>query len=280
MTDIPTLAFLGPAGTFSHVAARRVLSVTSPDLRPLSTVPAVVDAVANGHFDYGLVPVENSVQGENATSIDALIRSPETLVIIEEVIIPIEFGAYVSPVWTRERPSKVVSHPNALFQCRKFTDSLGAQAIDAESTADACERVARLRDPYLVALAPESAAKEFGLQEYAADVGDERDSRTRFALLGRTPCAPTGNDVTSLVLTPPHTGSGSLVNMLAPFSEAGSSIRELIARPIRARLGEYCFFLTCSGHIHDGVTGPLLQRLIESGVFVRQLGSFAAIVNE
>lgn len=273
-----SVCYLGPAGTFSHLATGQVTSFTDPVVTPLLSVAAVVSAVEAGHFDAGVLPVENSVRGENAEAIDALIAAGETISLIEEILVPIRFGAYVSPSWTNERPTKVVSHPNALGQCRAYIASLGATEIEAASTADACERVARLRDPYLVALAHEGAALAHDLRELMPNVGDVGDAVTRFVVVGRELASVTDNMVTTLVLTPPHTASGALVGMLRPFADASINVRELVARPLGRQLGEYCFFVTCSGDVRDPAMRSVLSELAAVGVRTRLLGSYQAAV--
>jgi prephenate dehydratase len=270
------LAYLGPEGTFSHLAGQRSIFGGSMQLVPVTKAEDILKGVALDHFSCGVVPIEHSTMGSDAVSLDALLDASPMLQIVEEVVLPLTFDAYVSNVWTREQPSTVISHPNALRQCSGFVASLNASTVTTDSTADARERVQRIRDPFVVALAPSGLPTQDELSVYAHNVGDDPDATSRFVVVAKTSAAPTAKSVTTLVLTPPTTKSGSLVRMLTPFADADVNVRELIARPLGTRLGEYRFVLTCAGHHQADPLASVIGRLAADDVDVRVLGSFDA----
>jgi prephenate dehydratase len=271
-----TLAYLGPEGTFSHVAAKRSLRGRDAQLVAVQRPIDILRGVELGHFDSGIVPIEHSTLGADTASLDALLAICQSSQIVEEVRLQIGFSAYVSSVWTREPATYVLSHPNALSQCSDFVDSLNATVVTTESTADACQRVARMRDPFVIALAPTNDSIDDELRLLKRDVGNDVDAVSRFVVVAKATPTPTAQSISTIVLTPSTTRSGSLVAMLTPFADAGVNVRELIARPLGTHIGEYRFVITCDGHVQESPLDAVIDALLASDVDVRVLGSFDA----
>lgn len=272
----PRLGYLGPPGTFTHEALGLLRTVPAHETVALRSVADVVAGVAHGAVDLGLVPLENSVEGEVTTTLDALIFDTTDLVIREEVVLPVRFGAWTAEPAADGEVTTVLSHPHAIAQCHRFIARLGLTAQGVNSTAEACEIVAKRRNPELVALASAKAAAYYGLQSLQDDVGDVADDRTRFVLVGRSSADPTGADRTTLVLVPPHDRTGILVTMLRPFSARGIDVASIVTRPLKAALGQYCFVVTCSGHAAEEPLRDAVAELLRSGVSVKLLGSYPA----
>jgi len=273
---VHSIAYLGPAGTFAEAAARQLPEVAGgADLRPVASVPAALEAVREGMTDGALVPLENSVEGSVNTTLDEL-ATGEHLLIRREVITPVTFdflaleGRHLGDVRT------VATHPHAAAQCRRWLRSveLDTAVRLTSSTADAAASVAK--GEFDAAIAAPLAADQYGLVAVARDIGDARHAVTRFVLIGR-PTGPeerTGADRTSLVAYIAEDHSGALMEVLNEFAVRGVNLTRIESRPTGERLGRYCFFLDCEGHIADARVGEALSGLFRVCSEVRYLGSY------
>ncbi|MBI2710543.1 MAG: ACT domain-containing protein [Actinobacteria bacterium] len=274
--------YLGPEGTFAHAATDLLRTVghdgpaPSVDLVPRATVAEIIHDVDDGRCDHGLVPIENSVDGGVTGTIDVLVFETERVRLREEVVVPVSFGAHRRAEFADQPMTTVLSHPVGLAQCRRFAARHGLDVRSTDSTAEACRAVAASADPGLVAVASAKAAALAGLVTVEHGVEDHPGASTRFALVSCAGVGPTGDDKTTIVVIPPSEGVGVLLGILQPISEAGVNISNITSRPLRPRLGEYCFVLTLDRHETDPGVVEALARLRGSGCTVRPLGSYPA----
>lgn len=270
------LAYLGPEGTLTHDAAGMLRGASRFEPVACATTDEVFAVVASGHAGSGVVPWESSAEGGLASTIDALIFDADDLRIVEEVVMPVRFGAWSAGVVEGDAPRAAVSHPFALAQCHRFTSSRGLATQAIESTAAACALVAERGDPALVAIASAGAAARYGLTSWADDIGDLPDDQTRFVRVGRERPEATGDDHTTLVLVPPDDRTGVLVRMLRPFSTRDLDVASIVTRPLKSSLGQYCFVVTCRGHSDDPAVQGAIDELLSGAVGVKHLGSYPA----
>lgn len=269
------IEYLGPEGTFAHQATDLIRTIEGPtSFRPKPTVIEVVHDVDEGRCDYGLVPIENSVEGGVTGTIDVLTFEVEDVRIREEVVVPVGFGAYRRSEFADAPATAVLSHPFGLAQCKRYWSQRGLACITTDSTAEACRTIAASDDPGLVAIASAKAAALAGLVTVAEGIEDFPGAETRFALLGRDTLDATGDDKTTLVVTPPSEGVGILLRTIRPISDRGINISEIVSRPLRQRLGAYCFLLTIGGHGDEPVLREALADLEAQGFTVKVLGSY------
>jgi len=278
------VAYLGPAGTFSHEALMQAPGADALDLVPLPTLHAAVLAVHDGAVDQALVPIENSREGSVNPTLDALAFETDDVVIVGERLHPVHHcllaPAAVEPAEIRT----VVSHPQASAQCARFLrESLpDAAVVAADSTADAVRRVAAERDGATAALGTRLAARLYGCAVLRADVEDDPDNETRFVWIARatarTTAAPhAGAWKTALVFWGTgSTGPGWLVRCLAEFASRGVNLTRIESRPLRQGLGEYMFFLDLAGSEADAAVADAIAGLRGHAEVVRVLGSFPA----
>jgi prephenate dehydratase len=268
-------AYLGPEGTFAEQALRTLPAAATADLTPAATVPEALAAVRAGDADAALVPLENSVEGAVPVTLDEL-ASGEPLVITREVHLPVTFGLYARPGTDLAAVKTVASHPHALAQCRGWLrrNLPDAESVQTMSTSEGAAAVAR--GEYDAALCARVAGERHRLHDLAMDVGDTSDAVTRFVLLGRPgpPAERTGHDVTSLVAYIAHDRTGALLEVLTEFAVRGINLSRIESRPTKERLGRYCFFLDCSGHVSDARVGEALMGLRRICADVRFLGSY------
>lgn len=264
------VAFLGPEGTFTHLAARQQFGGSSQSL-PQGTIQAVFQAVERGRADYGVVPVENATEGSVDTTLDAFLDSP--LRICAEILLPVDQALLLRAELDLGTVRRVYSHPQGLGQCRRWLDARLPQAdrIEAPSTSEAA-RLAR-EDAEGAAVASELAAELFGLKVAETKIQDLAANATRFLVLGPKGAEPTGRDRTTL-LAMAQDGPGALLHLLEPLARRGLNLSRIQSRPTRRKLWEYAFFLDIEGHAGEPLLAEALVELQGACASMKILGSY------
>ncbi|MBA2282067.1 MAG: prephenate dehydratase [Acidimicrobiia bacterium] len=271
---MPRVAYLGPEGTFAHQAVGLVRGIPGPiDAVPRRTVVSVVEAVEDGDCGFGLVPFESSVEGQVNLTVDVLVHDAERIQVCEEVVLAVTFGAYRRP-GDEAAPTSVASHPVGLAQCRRYVHDLGVAARETSSTAEACRLVAESDEAGVVAIASPTAAARWGLVAMVDGVEDFPGAETRFVVVGTDAAPPTGADRTMFVLVPPHDRAGVLLRALEQLSGRGLNLSSIASRPLRVRLGEYCFLLVVDGHVADESVAGAFDALRDEGYSIKVLGAY------
>ncbi len=270
------VAFLGPEGTFTHLAARHQFGGSSQAL-PQGTIQAVFQAVERARADYGVVPVENATEGAVDSTLDAFLESP--LRICAEILLPVDQALLVRPGLDLASVRRVYSHAQGLGQCSRWLESHipRADRIEAPSTTEAA-RLAR-EDGEGAAVASELAAELFGLQVAETKIQDLAANATRFLVLGPRSAEPTGRDRTTL-LALARDGSGALLRLLEPLARRGLNLSRIQSRPTRRNLWEYAFFLDVEGHAEDPPMAEALVELQHACASLKVLGSYPQAVGE
>ncbi len=265
-------AYLGPVGTFTE-AALRTITGGSDQLTPCSNVTAALDMVRNGVADYALVPIENSVEGVVARTLDEL-ATGEPLIIVGEVLLPVTFALMVKDKAVEIK--KIATHPHAEAQCRNYIAKHypNAEIITTNSTAAAAEALAN--GQFDAAVASEIAAKTYGLTVINENIGDSDSAVTRFVLVSKPGAlpAPTGFDRTSLAAFIGIDHAGALLEVLTEFAVRGVNLTFIQSRPTGRELGHYHFIIDAEGHINDARVGDALTGLRRICEDIRFLGSY------
>ena len=265
-------AYLGPVGTFTE-AALRTITGGSDQLTPCSNVTAALDAVRNAQADFALVPIENSVEGVVARTLDELAIG-EPLIIVGEVLLPVTFALMVRDA--NAEVKKIATHPHAEAQCRKYIAEHypNAEIITTNSTAAAAEALAN--GQFDAAVASEIAAKTYGLTVLNNNIGDADGAVTRFVLVSKPGAipAPTGFDRTSLAAFIGIDHAGALLEVLTEFAVRGVNLTFIQSRPTGRELGHYHFIIDAEGHINDARVGDALTGLRRICEDIRFLGSY------
>jgi chorismate mutase/prephenate dehydratase len=262
------VAFMGPPGTFSHLAARALF----PDRTTLEapTIAEVVDLVVRREADVGVVPIENSTEGGVSATIDALLDA--SLFISGELVLDVSL-CLVAKTAEKSRYRRVASHPQPLAQCRRFLarELPGVPLFPTPSTAAAAREAAL--DPATAAVTSRLAAELEGLTIVAENIQDRPENATRFAVIGHADAPPTGHDKTTLVFSTAHE-RGALRRALAAFDDAGINLTRIESRPLPGKRWEYVFVTDVEGHRLDANVAQALERLTSLGGVVRVLGSY------
>ncbi|MBU2563081.1 MAG: prephenate dehydratase [Actinobacteria bacterium] len=269
------IAYLGPPGTFTEEALDKFIKDLS-QVKKISfpTVAEVIKSVDRGEADEGLVPMENSIEGSVNITQDILTFESEAK-IIGEVTIPVKHSLIGKKNIKLDNIKKVISHPHATAQCRKFlsTNLKGAEIIAANSTAEAVKILKEENDD-IAAIGTKTAAKIYDLEIIENDIEDNKDNKTRFVFIGNSIQPKTGNDKTSIVCFLKEDRPGSLYNILKEFACRNINLARLESRPAKKDLGDYVFMIDLDGHLHDENIFEAIEVLRKGVYLVKILGSY------
>jgi chorismate mutase/prephenate dehydratase len=265
------VAFLGPAGTFSEMAVRKQFGHAVQGVA-CGTIDEVFRQVETGATHYALVPVENSTEGAVGRTLDLLLTTP--LKICAEVVLRVHQNA-MRKGESLAGVTRVYSHAQSLGQCQGWLarNLPGVERLPVASNAEAARLAAS--EPNACAIGPALAAERYGLEILAANIEDEPNNLTRFLVLGRQDCTPTGADHTSLVLSAPNR-PGAVHALLTPLAKHGVSMSRIESRPARIGTWEYMFFVDLLGHQQDPAVAAALAELQGLAPFMKVLGSYPA----
>ncbi|PYM65505.1 MAG: prephenate dehydratase [Candidatus Rokuibacteriota bacterium] len=266
-----TVAYLGPQATFTHQAALQHFGATAT-YRPARSIVEVFDDVERGRVDFGVVPVENSTEGAVNVTLDRLIVS-DALICGE---LKLEITQHLlSRARELGEVKRVVSHPQALAQCRGWlAEHLGD--VDTEetlSTAAAAELAAA--DATVAAIASELAARLYNVPLLRARIEDNPQNSTRFLVVGRRPVGPTGRDKTSILFAMKNV-PGALYRILEPLARDGINLTKIESRPAKQSPWEYVIFVDLEGHRETQQISAVLREVGERTLFLKILGSYPA----
>src|SRR5829696_5995389 len=273
------VGFFGPFGTFTEQALRSQPDLAAGEAVAFPTVPDVLDAVAGGDVDAGVVPIENSIEGTVNFTPDALAFDSD-LLITREVVLDIERCLVGRPGSRAEDAKVVLSIPVATAQCHRFLRERlpDADVRAANSTAEAARLVAEEAVEGTVAIAPRVAAERYGLEVIAAGVEDHPGNQTRFVVVAREGIpSRTGHDRTAMVVFQRADEQGSLISILQEFAARRINLSNLLSRPTKdGGLGDYCFIVYADGHIEDELVADAVRSLRAKQGKVKFLGSYPA----
>jgi len=262
------IGYLGPEGSFSHLAAQRKFGASVEHL-PVADIRAVFQEVARGHCDLGVVPIENSVGGGVIDTLDGFIESH--VCICAEVLAEIHHNLLAN--CPPEDIKVAASKPEVFAQCRNWLSSSlsGVQLLPVASTAKAAEMAAN--EHGLAAIGSTLAAELYGLKIVFENIEDNPRNQTRFFVISQTPARRTGHDKTALMFTTAHR-AGALAEVLNVFSRFGINLTNIDTRPSQRRNWEYYFFVDAEGHSEDENLARALTEAREHCGELLVLGSF------
>jgi prephenate dehydratase len=267
-------AYLGPAGTFTEAALLKI-AASDDQLIAYANVTAALDAVRKGGCSKALVPIENSVEGVVARTLDELAIG-EPLIITAETTLPVTFSLMTLENKDPKDIKSIATHPHAESQCRSYIakNYPNAQVIETASTAAAAKGLSK--GDYDAAIGAAIAAKNYQLKIIAEDIGDNTNAVTRFVVVekpGKSPAA-TGKDRTSLAVFIAIDHAGALLEILNEFAKHQVNLSFIQSRPTGSQLGHYHFIIDAEGHIEDKPVSAALAGLKQICEDIRFLGSY------
>jgi prephenate dehydratase len=275
------VAYLGPEGTFTHIAAKRAAMHADAPVIAKPSVSDVVESVVTGEARSGVIAIENSVEGVVNASLDQLVFRPNDLTIIEELAVEVSFDAYRSA--EAESEARIIgSHPHALAQCKRYIQELGLPVESFLSTA-AAVRAAENRYE-LIALGAPGLSEDYSVRVIKQGVQDYR-AVTRFVhfQLATAPRREINAECydgtsrlwkTTLVITPPMSAAGVLTHVFSCFSDRGINVLSVSSRPLADHPGAYAFVVTLASGGDSPSLGYAALDLLQTGNHLKHLGSY------
>ncbi|MFQ5432520.1 MAG: prephenate dehydratase [Nitrospinota bacterium] len=263
------VSYLGPEGTFTHEAALKIFGAAS-DYRPQNGWEAVFTEVEKSTVDYGVLPIENSIEGSVNLTLDLLAESP--LSIFGETSVAARHNL-VSKAKSIKSIKRLYSHPQPLGQCRRFLSRTlpNVSVTGSFSTAAAAEKASK--DKTSAALSSLMAAKKYGLNVLKERVEDFPNNVTRFIVLSERPAERSGKDKTSIIVTIKNK-AGELYKLLGLFDKKRINLTKIVSRPMPRSTWGYLFYIDFEGHREDKKVGELLKMIAKRTDQLKILGSY------
>ncbi|MDJ0955650.1 MAG: prephenate dehydratase [Arenicellales bacterium] len=263
------IGFLGPSGTYSHAAATKHFG-KSVETLALATVDDVFQSVEKGEAHYGVVPIENSIEGVVTHTLDKFLDSP--LQICGEVHVRIRHQL-LSKSSDLKDIQAILAHSQSLAQCRRWIGAhLPNVKLEAvESNAEAARLAAQ--QPSSAAIASSEAGEIYALNILANDIEDDPANTTRFLVIGKGFPSASGDDKTSLLVSSKNK-PGALHGLLGPFAKHNISMTRIESRPSRQAAWEYVFFIDIEGHKEETNINLALSELENEAAFLKILGAY------
>jgi len=266
------VAYLGPEATFTHLAATSHFGY-SVTYVPQPSIREIFSEVEKGACNYGVVPVENSVEGSVRHTLDLFFESD--LSICAERYQQVSYDLLAQEI-SLSAVRSVYAHSQALNQCRNWLNQYlpNVQLKECSSSAFAVEQAANQKE--VAAIAGGGAAAIFGLEAAASKIEDFSRPPTRFLVIGKENVRPSGKDKTSLMFALAHV-PGALASALAPITDAGINLVKIESRPTRHESWSHFFFIDLEGHIEDGSVQKAIELIQPHALYLKNLGSYPMI---
>lgn len=263
------VAYLGPEGTFSNAAAKKIFPKAV--LVPESSIESIFESLNEKKAEYGVVPIENSLEGGVYSTLDALMQKKVPIQAQYEMRIRLVLaglsGTKIGGI------QKVYSHQHAFSQVRRFLSEKvrGAQQIETSSTAAACEHVSSKRE---AAVCSAEAARKKGLRALARDIGEHRHNTTRFLVVGFKELMPKEKNMRTSIAFTLANKPGALFNALKGFAKNKVNLTKIESRPTRQKKWEYVFFVDFDGKPKEKNAEAALGVLEKNAGWLRVLGTY------
>jgi chorismate mutase/prephenate dehydratase len=264
------VAFQGEVGAYSEEAAFNFFE-SAIEVKPCERLDDVFKMVEQGEAQFGIVPIENSLEGSISRTYDLLLDS--SLKVCGETELRVIHCLIASPEATLDSIKRVYSHPQALGQCQAFLKHLGCELIPTYDTAGSVKMIKEKRITDGAAIASTRAAEIYGMKVLAREIEDNPNNFTRFFILAKQDSPPTGNDKTSIVFSVKHR-PGALYEFLKELAMRKINLTKIESRPNRQKPWEYNFYLDFEGHREDKIARDTIEKLDSISLFVKVLGSY------
>ena len=272
------LLYLGPAGTYSYMAAKNIAekyNLQNIQLEAIGTIKTIIDMADQNDF-LAVVPIENSIEGVVRETIDNLTRAKDDrLKICAEYVLPINHCLLAKEKIQKSEITTILSHTQPLAQCRNYIiENFGPDIniLETTSTAAAAQKLLE-SDKSTAAIANAQAADFYGLEIIEKDINDVKNNKTRFVVLSKQPVPAGSNDKTSIVFSTTNT-PGALCDILMIFKKYNINMSYIDSRPSLKNLKEYNFYIDFDGHIESQTVKSAIAEILKHTTFFRHNGSY------
>ena len=230
-----------------------------------------MESVVNDECSFGVIPIENSIEGPVGITLDSLAHKFD-LKIYKEIIIPINQNLIVNPGCTMDDIEDVYSHAQAIAQCQEFIRENKIQPHYAISTARAAKDI--IGDNSKAAIGNSKIVELYGLEILQSNIQDVDNNETRFVVVSKKDHEMTGKDKTSIIFSIYEDKPGGLYKILGIFEKNNINLTKIESRPSKKGLGKYLFFVDFNGHKDDELIQDILEEVDEHTYFLKVLGSY------
>lgn len=262
------VAYLGPEASFSNLAAIKRFG-SQVEYLPCESITEVFIEVDKGNADFGVVPIENSIEGAVTHTLDMFVESE--LKICSQIILDISHNLLAN--CGIDKIQRIYSIPQVFGQCRIWLQSNlpGIEKIEVSSTTRAAKIASKEKNS--ACIASSLAAKVYKLKTLVSDIEDSAYNATRFFVIGRTDVEPTKHDKTSILFSIKDR-VGALHDMLVPFKKHRINLTKIESRPSKRKAWDYYFYIDFLGHRNDVRVKKALEELENKCKFMKILGSY------
>lgn len=264
------VAFQGALGAYSEEAAVNFFGV-SVQVKPYERLEDVFRAVEQDEVQFGIAPIENSLEGSISKTYDLLLDSD--IKVCGEIELKVSHSLIVNPGVTLDAIRKIYSHPQALGQCQAFIKHLDCELIPTYDTAGSVKMIKEKNITDGAAIASTRAAEIYRMNVINCGIEDNPHNYTRFFILAKEDAPPTGNDKTSVVFAVKHK-PGALFHFLEQLASKKINMTKLESRPTRQKPWDYNFYMDIEGHRLDASLKEALEQVADYAIFIKVLGSY------
>jgi len=266
------VAFQGELGAYSESAIYSFFG-QSAEVKPCKNFGEVFESVKTGDVNYGVVPIENSIEGSVNRTYDLFLEYD--LKVCGEIILRISHCLIAHQGTKRDQIKTVYSHPQALAQCRKFLEKHKLKAISTFDTAGSVKMIKEEKLMDAAAIASERAAQIYEMTILAKEIEDIKNNSTRFFVLDKQDSPYSGEDKTSIIFAAKSV-PGALYQVLKEFADRNINLTKIESRPTKSTPWEYHFYLDFEGHRTETKCQQSLNSIKDKTIFVKILGSYKA----
>lgn len=262
------VAFQGEPGAYSEMAT--VQYFRNSNLVPMKSLQDVFDALRQGDVDFGVVPIENSIEGSVNETYDLLLDTD--FVVSGEIYLRVRHCLIVNKGegWNI---SSVYSHPQALAQCRRYLQRMKLATVAAYDTAGAVKMIKQKKTRKVAAIASRRAAEIYDMDILEEGIEDSKNNFTRFLIMSKIRTKSTGRDGTSVIFSVKHI-PGALYSILEEFANRNINLTKIESRPKKEQPWEYNFYLDFEGHIDNKIIDEAVESIKKKAAFIKILGSY------
>jgi prephenate dehydratase len=262
------ISFQGEHGAYSEASSQRFFKNNIEPI-PCRTFRDVLEETKLGNSDYGILPVENSIEGSVGQSFDAILSS--NLHAVGEIYLEIHH-CLISNEDIGEITT-VYSHPQALGQCSNFIQTNSLKTVPTYDTAGSVKIIKELDEKGIAAIASKNAAGIYSVPIIKEKIENDPNNVTRFLIFSKQETEPTSNDKTSIIFSIDHAPS-ALYGIIKEFSNNNINLTKIESRPKTGTTWEYNFYLDFVGHISDTKVSSMLDELKKNTKFLKIIGSY------
>jgi len=262
------IAYMGPEASFSNLAALKKFG-SQVGYASCASIADVFLEVERGSADYGVVPIENSIEGAVTYTLDVLVDSD--LKICSQIILEVTHNLLSN--CAKGKIKKIYSNPNVFGQCRGWLKENfpSAEQVEVSSTTRAAEAASKEKNSACIASL--LAAEAYKLRVAASHIEDSPNNITRFFVIGKISAGKTGHDKTSILFSIKDR-VGALHDMLMPFKKNKINLTKIESRPSKKKAWDYYFFVDLKGHKDEPGVAKALLELENKCKFLKILGSY------